>query len=145
MAGEPNPNNVEEFVDGAKETAEESADKDKPSYRPVFLTANAITLSDKIQIVLRFWGEPEEIHKNYDFVHCTNYWTSWDGYLDLKTQALECIINKELRYVGSRYPVCSIFRVRKFLERGWKINAGQLLKACMQISELDMLNSAVRS
>ena len=27
------------------------------------------TLSDKIQLVTRFYGTPEEIHKNFDFVH----------------------------------------------------------------------------
>jgi hypothetical protein len=36
------------------------------------------------------------------------------------------------------YPVCSIFRLRKFINRGWRINAGQILKICMQISELDL-------
>ena len=50
----------------------------KPKYRPVYLTSNAITLSDQIQIVIRFWGEVEEIHKNYDFAHCTCAWSSWE-------------------------------------------------------------------
>ena len=64
------------------DSADES-DAGKPKYRPVYLSTNAITLSDKIQIVIRFYGEPEEIHKNYDFVHCTCYWTSWDDKLEL--------------------------------------------------------------
>lgn len=37
----------------------------KASYQPVYLSSNAITLSDKIQIVIRFYGNPEEIHSNY--------------------------------------------------------------------------------
>lgn len=108
-------------------------------FRPVFLSSNAITLSDKIQIVLRFYGNPDEIHENYDFVHCTSYWQNWDGgKLVLRQDALESILSKELRYVGSKYPVCSIVRLRKFISRGWRINAGQILKMCMQISELDL-------
>jgi hypothetical protein len=139
-----NPGNAGEFVENAVEIAQNAqADETKPPYRPVFLTSNAITLSDKVQIIVRFYGEADEIHENYDFVHCTNYWQSWNGFLKLQPEALECIINKELRYVGSKYPVCSIFRVRKFLDRGWKINAGQLLKACLQISQLDLLNAEV--
>jgi hypothetical protein len=107
-------------------------------YRPVFLSSNAITLSNKVQVVLRFYGEPEEIHQNYDFVHCTSYWKSWDGELVLRPEALESCLSKELKYVGSKYPVCSVVRLRKFISRGWRINAGQILKMCMQISALDL-------
>jgi hypothetical protein len=111
---------------------------DKPKYRPVFFSTNAISLSDKIQLVIRFYGSPEEIHKNYDFVHCTCCYSFFDNELTLPSRALESIINKELYYIGSRYPVCSIIRTRKFISRGWTINAGQYLKMSLQVSELDL-------
>lgn len=126
-----------EFLNEATEAAE-SASNNEQEFRPVWMSANAITLSDKVQVVLRFFGEPEEIHKNYDFVHCTNYWTSWNGKLKLKPEALECLLAKELRYVGSKYPICSVIRTRKFINRGWTINAGQYLKMCFQISDLNL-------
>ncbi|APC82248.1 hypothetical protein [Clostridium botulinum] len=110
----------------------------KPKYRPVYLSSNAITLSDKIQLIIRFYGDAEEIHENYDFVHCTNYWSSRNNKLVLRQEALEAILNKELRYVGSKYPLCSIIRTRKFINRGWKINAGQYLKMCMQLNEFNL-------
>ena len=113
-------------------------DTSKEKYRPRFITSNAITLSDKIQIVTRFYGEVEDIHKNYDFAHCTCAWSSWDNNLFLPEKALECIINKELYYIGSLYPLCSIIRTRKYLERGYHINAGQYVKMCMQLNELDL-------
>lgn len=111
--------------------------KEGSKYRPVFLTSNAITLSDQIQLVIRFFGEPSEIHTNYDFVHCTNYWTFKDKVV-LHPDAVECILNKELVYQGSRYPLCSVIRTRKFINRGFTINAGQYLKMMMQISEMDL-------
>ena len=43
-------------------------------------------------------------------------------------------------YTGSKYPICSLFRMRKFITRGWKINVGQILKMCMQVSELDLMD-----
>jgi hypothetical protein len=116
----------------------EEIDKEKGRYRPVFMSSNAITLSDKVQLVIRFYGEANEIHKNYDYVHCCNYWTSKDKKLTLLPDALECILTKQLHYQGSLYPVCSVIRARKFLKNGWYINAGQLLKMCFQISELDL-------
>jgi len=111
---------------------------DKPKYRPVFFSTNAISLSDKIQLVIRFYGTPEDIHKNYDFVHCTCCYSFFDNELTLPARALESIINKELYYIGSKYPVCSIIRTRKFISRGWTINAGQYLKMCLQVSELNL-------
>lgn len=127
--------NTKRAVGGDRDVAD-----DRPPYRPVFLSTNAITLSDRVQIVLRFFGEPDAIHENYDFVHCTNHWTSWDDGLVLRPAALEALLARELVYVGSRYPVCSIIRLRKFIKRGWTINAGQILKAAMQISALDLTN-----
>lgn len=137
-----NPEEIEDtFEDTKMEIAREPEEKGK--FRPVFLSSNAITLSDKVQIVLRFYGEPDEIHENYDFVHCTSYWQSWDNKLVLRPEALESILSKELRYVGSKYPICSIVRLRKFISRGWRINAGQILKMCMQISQLDLTSIEV--
>lgn len=112
-------------------------------YRPIFISGNAITLSGHVQLVLRFIGEPEQIHTYYDFVHCTCYWKSWDGELVLPQAALEAIITKELRYVGSKYPLCSVIRIRKFTARGWTINAGQILKMVMQLQDLDLHNIEV--
>lgn len=123
---------------GVTSDKEQAEDDGKEKYRPRFITSNAITLSDKIQLVTRFYGEVEEIHKNYDFVHCTCAWSSWDNEVFLPQKALECIINKELYYVGSKYPLCSIIRTRKYIERGYHINAGQYVKMCMQLNELDL-------
>jgi hypothetical protein len=118
----------------------EDAESLKNKYKPVFLSTNAITLSNKIQLIIRFYGNPEEIHSNYDFVHATNYWDSQTGQVVLKQEALEAIMNKELLYVGSKYPIASLVRTRKFIKRGWQINAGQYVKIAWQISELDLSN-----
>lgn len=112
--------------------------KSDTKYRPIFITQNAITLSDRMQLVIRFYGPPEEIHKNYDFVHTTGYYTLHDHCLKLNEKALESLLSKQLIYVGSLYPVCSLFRTRKFIKRGWKISAGELVKMAFQISELDL-------
>src|SRR3546814_10628009 len=82
---------------------------------------------------MRFYGEADAIHENDDVVHCTNDWTSKDANLTLRQPALESLLCKELRYVGSKYPVCSVIRPRKFIRRGWVINAGQILKMLMQV------------
>lgn len=116
---------------------------DQPPYSAAFLSSNAISLNGKVQLVLRFYGEPDEIHESYDFVHCMNYYESGSGALTLRPEALEALLSKTLVYKGSQYPLCSVIRSRKFIERGWRINAGQYLKMAMQISKLDMTNHMV--
>lgn len=117
--------------------------EDEEKYKVKFITSNAISLANKVQLVIRFYGNADEIHKNYDFAHVTNYWESANGKLTLRQDALESLLARELRYQGSLYPVCSVIRTRKFLKRDWKINAGQYLKMCFQISLLDLTNIEV--
>ena len=129
---------IQDVYEETEAASLEAEDDGKPKYRPVFMSTNAITLSHRVQLILRFYGDPDEIHKNYDFVHCTNYWESKTGTLELRPEALEALLSRELRYVGSKYPICSLIRLRKFIRRGWTINAGQILKMVWQVSELDL-------
>lgn len=133
----------DEYESTQNKALEVDNEEGKPKYRPVFLSTNAITLSSKVQLIIRFFGDPDEIHQNYDFVHCTSYWTSWENKLVLRQEALESIMSKELRYVGSKYPLCSIIRLRKFIARQWTVNAGQILKMIMQCGELDLTDPKV--
>lgn len=133
----------EETAKFAESLITEVADTTKPRYRPVFMSQNAITLSDKIQIVIRFTGEPEEIHKNYDYIHATCWYRYNTNELVTSVPALEAMMSRTLVYTGSLYPIASVFRAKKFIERGWRITAGQLLKIMWQISEIDMTNKAV--
>jgi hypothetical protein len=141
------PAYVENMVSAAdnmdsKSMAKAQPDNRKP-YRVVFMTSNAITLANDVQLVMRFYGSPDEIHKNYDFAHCTNYWKSSDGKVYLRQEALESLLSRTLDYQGSLYPVCSIIRTRKFIRRGWHINAGQYLKMAFQVSELNLTDVEV--
>lgn len=121
----------------AEETEEEQR-QEIPKYRPRYFSTNAISLSNDIQIIIRFYGDVDKIHENYDFVHCTCSYDYKNNKVNLPVKALEAIINKELIYCGSKYPLCSIIRTRKFLSRGYTINAGQYLKMALQLNELDL-------
>lgn len=114
-------------------------EKKEEKYTVRFASANAITLSEKVQLVFRFFGPPDEIHKNYDFVHATNYWTAKTG-LVTNTEALEAILARELIYKGSRFPLASIFRTRKFIQRNWTIHIANYVKMAFQLNEMDLTN-----
>lgn len=125
---------VKDIVEGVRPALEGEGQK----YTAAFLSTNAISLRGKIQLILRFYGEPDEIHASYDFIHCMNYWESGTSSLILRPEALEALLSRTLVYAGSQYPLCSVIRSRKFIKRGWRINAGQYLKMAMQISNLDL-------
>lgn len=124
-----------------KDTKETKDEKVEP-YRAALISTNAISLHNNVQIITRFVGPSEWIHTNYDFVHCTNYYTEKGG-LVLRQDALESILSKELKYVGSLYPICSMFRIKKFIKRGWSITAGEMLKISWDISKLNLTNMEV--
>ena len=120
----------------------ENVSSDKLNYEPMYFSPNAISLSNDLQIVLRFWGTSDEIHKTFDFIHATNYFAFEEG-LVRNLPAIESILTKQLKYQGSCYPLTSIIRAKKFIKRGFDINAGEYLKIMFQISELDLNNPDV--
>lgn len=132
---------VYEVLDAAEEG--EIPETEGKHYRPIFLSSNAITLANKVQVVIRFFGDADKIHENYDFTHCTNYYDSGTDTLVLRPEAMQALLSRELVYQGSKYPICSMIRTRKFIKRGWHINAGQYLKMAFQVSKLDLADLAV--
>jgi len=111
-------------------------------YVPVFMSQNAISLTNDVQIVTRFSGDHNEIHKNFDFIHATNYWTFELGVV-INLEAMESLLTKQLYYQGSLYPLTSVIRMKKFILRGWKISAGEILKMLFQTSLLDLKDPVV--
>lgn len=134
---------TENYVNTVTSALDKGKTKHNGKHVPIFITSNAITLSDRVQLIVRFYGDPATIHENYDFVHCTNYWDSATGKLVTNKDALLALMSRTLFYVGSLYPICSLFRMRKFLDRGYTISAGQILKICYQVNNLDLTDHSV--
>ena len=88
--------------------------KIKQPYRPIFISDNAITLANKTQLIIRFYGNSSEIFKNFDFIHAQCYYDLKENKLECSQESLSAILSKTLIYNGSLYPIASIFRIRKF-------------------------------
>lgn len=119
------------------------ASKNPPkTYKPIMITDNAISLSDKVQLILRFCGDPNKIHENYDFEHCKNWYTNEEG-LVLREKSVRYTLSKELKYSSSKYPLCALFRTRKFIKRGWSVSASEMMKIVWEIRNLNLNNIEV--
>ena len=132
-----------DFVDSLNKTIDEVVEVAKSKtdeYAPIFLTDNAISLKGRVQIIIRFHGDKEEIFKNFDFVHACCCYDYAKDELFIHPKAMESLLTNRLIYQGSLYPICSFFRIRKFLYRDWRISAGQMLKIVYQISKIDFSN-----
>lgn len=130
----PDDENADEEPAGEK-----TEQPEKPSeYKIKFVSDNAITLSNKIQLIFRFCGTPDEIHANFDFVHCTCSYDTLTKELKLPPRALESILARELTFMNSKFPLCAVIRTRKFIKRGWQINAGQYVKMALILNEMNL-------
>jgi len=110
----------------------------KENYAVRCITDNAITLNNDIQLIIRFTGSSHEIHKNFDFVHATCVYDFCDNKLNLPEAALTSILAKDLVFINSVYPVAALLRIRKFINRGWRISAGQMVKIILKTNKLDL-------
>src|SRR5699024_5250114 len=107
-------------------------------YKPVFLTTNASSLRGKIHVVIRFQGQHEQIPDNQDVILARGHLGREEIDLQLLDEALEPLWRPDLTYAGSNYPLASIVKTKKYIERGWTVNAGQYLKMALQLNEMNL-------
>lgn len=126
--------------------------QDVSKFRPIFISPNAITLKGNVQLIFRFYGEPEKLVREFDFEHCTGYFNrvSWENVvykneLVLNEDMLMSVLTKELKYRHGKYPVSSLLRLQKYIQRGYTIPTGELIKLALDISKLNLSDSQVFS
>jgi hypothetical protein len=103
-------------------------------FHVVLITKNAINLSDKIQLVTRFHGSPEEVVEKFDWAHIKSFFYRGKLYLDKDVYRL--IAEKELIYTGSDYPLSSMFRLRKYLKKGWNVSTQTMAHIALDITKV---------
>jgi hypothetical protein len=129
---------IEKFIEEAP-----GFDQSKGKYLPICITKSAITLTDKIQLIIRFNGKPEEITKNFDFIHVKSYFDYKENKLVIPEDTSKALLVKELIFNDSVYPLSTLFRLKKMIKRGYKVSAGQILKIALKLQEYDLTNVSI--
>lgn len=127
-------------------------DKFKEKYfkdlKPVFNTDNAISYDKnkrKIQLIKKFYGSPKEIIDRFDFSICKCAYVPFP-YLSVSMfvfgdNFLEHLSLRILCYnVKGDHPINSLYRVVKFLKKGYKIPAVEIVKLALRINDLKITN-----
>jgi hypothetical protein len=109
----------------------------------VFKSDNAITLSNKYQLIKKVFGDPKEITAGFDFAHNACYYDPGTDTLGMHELAFESMASKNLFYITSKFPFASLIRTKKFIKRGWNITAGQMLKICLELQDVDLHDPVV--
>lgn len=132
------------FINSFNRVAKEHNWKNKKdNVYPVFLSHNALTLSNDVQIIFRFIGEPEEVFTTFDFEHCKTYWRPAPlGVASGKTcfsgNSLECLAKGELLYTKqSRFILSAMSRMAKFVKRGWEMPPNSLVSLASSAAEVN--------
>ena len=81
------------------------------------ITENAVTLTDKIQLIRRQSGSVKDIIDTFDYVHCKPYYDLMDDKLYISKEQYDLCTKKKLK-VNNPLAVKQ-YRTEKFLSRGY--------------------------
>lgn len=81
------------------------------------ITENATTLKDGLQLITKNYGEPHEIRKTFDFVHCLPYYDTRDDKLYISREQYDLNMNKKMKPNNST--AIASWRIAKYQERGF--------------------------
>jgi len=114
----------------------------------VCTTPNAVTFKTKnkctIQLISFSFGSPSGIFDKFDFTCCMGAFLFKEGRFFLHPEFLHHLSQRRLVYnTNNDYPLSSLFRVRKFIQkRGYIIDAVNLVKIALAIHKLDLSDVA---
>jgi len=115
--------------------------EDSPSFSITDTAWTYITDSNfSVQLICAEFGTPKEVIDKFDFTCCMAAWSPTEGFT-FGENFLKHTSQRRLVYnVASGYPICSLWRARKFIERGWKLSAIDCIKLALRINHLEMSN-----
>ncbi len=111
----------------------------KPDYTKKYhvklITDNAINLSDKIQLITKFTGSPSEVTDKFDWQHIKSYYDCNTEKLHLTSDVYQLVVEKDLIYTGSDYPLSSLMRLKKYIKKGWNVSNTTILHIALDFVE----------
>ena len=81
------------------------------------ITENATTLKNDLQLITKNYGEPKDIRKTFDFVHCLPYYDTRDDKLYISREQYDLNMNKKMKPNNST--AIASWRIAKYQERGF--------------------------
>jgi len=126
-----------------------AAGEDKPNWVFVARTAHADTFKhiktgNVYQIIHAIYGPPSTVMAQFDFTIAQCAWIpAWDPFeyekFEIADAFFQHLAQRKLYFTcGTQYPIASLWRMRKFLRRGFTIDAVNLTKIALAIHALKL-------
>lgn len=97
-----------------------------------------------IQLICAVYGQPEEVLAKYDFTVCMGAWMPGTQQFMLSDLFLKHCAQRRLCYnANGEYPISSLWRVVKFLDRGYKLPGVEAIKLALNIQRLNLTDHRV--
>jgi hypothetical protein len=113
-----------------------------------FFSPNAITFKRKsqrsnkvwtVQLIKRFKGTPEEIFSTFDFTITQALYDFSNAEFVFGERFFQDLAQRRLVYLGgSRYPICAMYRTKKYQDRGFKLPGSTIMHIALSIVQLDI-------
>lgn len=121
-------------------------DLEQHGYKTVFTTDNAVTMTRKgkkrtyeIQIITRFSGTPQDILDTFDFTIVQGLYDFTTSKFHFAPNFLKHIAQRKLVYSGkSKYPICALYRTKKYGERGYRLPGTTIVQISLAIHALEI-------
>lgn len=112
----------------------------------IFETSNAITYKNEngpnIQLIIHPLMMLDDVHdliNSFDYTICMGAYDFSEDEFILHDRFLEHLARKELYYnIKARYPIASLFRLHKFLKRGYTISGIEIIKLGLSINNINI-------
>jgi len=119
---------------------------DAYGYKTACTTENAQTFCKRVgkrkyevQVITRFTGSPEEILNTFDFTCVMGLWNFREGKFYAHEFFLRDVARRRLVYSNkSQYPICALYRTKKYVERGYDFPGSTLVAISLAIHSLQL-------
>lgn len=103
-------------------------------------TQNALTYKrgdSLIQLIKKYFLPPEQLIEKYDFTMCQCAYDVTEDKFIMGKDFLYDLAKRNLRFTGNtEYPIASLYRMKKFLSRGFTISAIDIIALALSINNL---------
>lgn len=123
--------------------------KNKENFSLVFSSESADTFRDKdkdltiqlIKLERTMFNNPKDIINEFDYTICMGAYDVKNDMFILGDNFLKHNSQKRLVFnTNSKYPICALYRAKKFLNRGYKISGTEVIKITLSIHRLKLDN-----
>jgi hypothetical protein len=92
----------------------------------------------RIQLIRVLTGTPEDVIRSFDFTICQGAFSEETGFV-LGSSFLHHLAQRRLVFnLAAEYPICSLYRARKFIRRGYHFSGIEAIKLGLKIQNLKL-------